>query len=865
MAKQSIKLSSGDHQGSANKKRSKRAKKHKENANSLLINNAKQKWYEIPLEIPRNEVGEEVSNEVLQSLSQEAEELLLSDTTLYNAGRAKDRSSDYQWMQTVMAKGTTADKIAAHTVQVQDSPVHCLSILQNLIGMVKVGKKNECNLALDTLHELFISDLLIPGEKLRTFESRPLSQLSRLSSTSRKMCLLVWWFESRLKELYITYVRALDTLAREAVDSNKGKVIAITCTLLSENPEQEQLLLRQAVNKLGDPQQKVASKTMYCLTKVLEKHPNMQCVILDEVEKMLFRTNVAHKAQYYAICFLSQFKLHEESAELATNMIRVYFCFFKACIKKGDIDSRMLSVLLMGVNRAFPYAKNTLGDDLAQHIDTLHRLVHISPFNVSLHTLCLLLQVSEASCALGDRFYCSLYKKILDPHLLTTSHQAAFMNLVFKAIKNDSHIPRIRAFIKRLLQVVNYCPASLACSLLYLVSQVLARKKEARGILLEPVEYFEHEVKEEDNDDDDDDEEKYADVKVEDEAEQSSNSNPSSPNKLNPASSWMHRPTTTVEHNKPTVQRNSSTYDPLHRNPLFSGADKAVYLELTTLSRHFHPTVALFATNILEGKPIEYTGDPLQDFTAARFLERFVFKNPKKLEGGSQPSRFSRSKNYRPKGMKTLAVTSKSYLNEEESRIPCEEVYLYRYLQKKREPWLESEQEEKDDSDADSVASDEFEQLLQGGKLGGASAVVDDEQPDFADDLGGEFSSGDESDLSDGDDSQQKKKKSKPMKKSGKRKRDSYEDDDEYEDQDDLPDVFASAEEFADMLEDTGASTLDVQGSSGMANRDNAAVKQLHWEAARDQWIRGGGSRPKKNRNRSAAGGFNSNKKRRKR
>jgi ribosome biogenesis protein MAK21 len=43
------------------------------------------------------------------------------------------------------------------------------------------------------------------------------------------------------------------------------------------------------VNKLGDPQQKVASKTIYCLNKVLDKHPNMQPVVLAEVEKMLFR------------------------------------------------------------------------------------------------------------------------------------------------------------------------------------------------------------------------------------------------------------------------------------------------------------------------------------------------------------------------------------------------------------------------------------------------------------------------------------------------------------------------------------------------------------------------------------------------
>ena len=32
----------------------------------------------------------------------------------------------------------------------------------------------------------------------------------------------------------------------------------------------------------------------------------------------------------------------------------------------------------------------------------------------------------------------------------------------------------------------------------------------------------------------------------------------------------------------------------------------------------------------LQNEPIEYTGDPLEDFTVMHFLDRFVYKNPKK-------------------------------------------------------------------------------------------------------------------------------------------------------------------------------------------------------------------------------------------
>lgn len=88
------------------------------------------------------------------------------------------------------------------------------------------------------------------------------------------------------------------------------------------------------MNKLGDPSQKVASKSIYCLGQVLIAHSAMKQVVLNEIEKLLFRPNVSSKAQYYGICFLTQFYLSHEDFEVARNLVNVYFSFFKACIKK---------------------------------------------------------------------------------------------------------------------------------------------------------------------------------------------------------------------------------------------------------------------------------------------------------------------------------------------------------------------------------------------------------------------------------------------------------------------------------------------------------------------------------------------------
>jgi ribosome biogenesis protein MAK21 len=49
-------------------------------------------------------------------------------------------------------------------------------------------------------------------------------------------------------------------------------------------------------------------------------------------------------------------------------------------------------------------------------------------------------------------------------------------------------------------------------------------------------------------------------------------------------------------------QKNAAMYSPFHRNPLFAGGQYCAYTELLKLSKHFHPTVTLFANNILQGQ-----------------------------------------------------------------------------------------------------------------------------------------------------------------------------------------------------------------------------------------------------------------------
>lgn len=864
------------------------------------------KWYE---EFPEEPTDFPESSEAeISTLKAEAEKVLHDEAIFYSKKNMKNGKSHQAWVQTVLSKGTSSDKIAANVVIIQDSPVYNISALGTLINMVKVSKKKDCIMAMETLTELFLTDLLRPGQKLKWFEDHPLSLLFALTSgnaISRRKRLATWAFEDQLKRLYLQFVSSVDIVSKDTVEANREKAVSAMYKLLAGNPEREDLLLKNLVNKVGDTSQKVASKVIYCLTQLLRVHPNMKQVVMNEVEKLLFRSNVGPKAQYYGICFLSQYHFDDEDAEIARNIISIYFSFFKASIKKGEVESRLMSALLMGVNRAYPFAKLEM-NKLNEHIDTMYKLVHLASFSISLQALCLLHQIVGQS---HDRFYCALYKKILDPHLANTTHQAMFVNLVYKALSTDDNIDRVKVFIKRLLQVCCYLPVHLTCGLLYTISQLITKRRNLFAVVTHMQKTF--------VDDDDDEEEHFVDVPIKDEDKVETKQEEDTEKEEKPivGGSWHHK-----ECNK--LRRNSK-YDAAARNPAYAGGDKSSYTELTSLSLHFHPTVSLFASKILNNEKIIYSGDPLADFTFIRFLERFCFKNPKTLphgasEKGPDPALAMR-KFYTPSGIKSLPVISKNYLGQIEEKVPVDEVFLFRYLKQRREGTEERDEDKEDTSDIESVASEEFEEILHGmmgnkdldfseniadnftvakknkmnknqqndesdedeleedemsdageesdggGKDSELTDLEEEADGELGSDLGNKYDD-DDSDAEaidfdgDGDDkldfdgeeldidklqqlAEEDERQRKLLKKKGNKQNVTVPATGKKVKSTGLSQLFAPAEEFAEMLEETGASGYKIGTADALSNKDNASIKQLRWETSRNHWVQGGKKR----------------------
>ncbi|NWR89814.1 CEBPZ protein, partial [Furnarius figulus] len=844
------------------------------------------KWYDLEY---TNEFSPEPQNQTLVSKYKAlAQKLYEHETDLFKNKADYQKGASSAWMKTVVSSGTLADRMAAMTLLIQDSAVHSLHFVENLVNLIKKkGSRQQSLMALDTFKELLISDILPDNRKLWSFSQRPFNSVVKMSSgnkDSRDRRLILWYFEHHLKLQIAEFVQALETLSHDCLTATKSRALAVAHELLCNKPEQEKALLVLLVNKLGDPQNKIATKASYLLETLLHKHPNMKGIVCSEVERLLYRSNINVKTQYYAICFLNQIVLSHEESALANKLITLYFCFFRNCVKKKDVESKMLSALLCGVNRAYPYAET--GDEkVKEQMNTLFKVLHVANFSTSVQALMLLFQVMDSQQTLSDRYYAALYKKLLDPALATCSKPSMFLNLVYKSLKADIVLRRVKAFVKRLLQVTCGQVPPFICGTLYLLSELLKVKPELRAQLQDHVESDDEECFK-DQEEAEEDEEKFVDADKEEDEERSTKENSAKTNNSNSTASWVH-------HLNMGGRKTGTSYDPMHRSPLYCGAESTSLWELKKLSEHFHPSVALFAKTILEGNHIQYSGDPLQDFTLMRFLDRFVYRNPKLSKGKENTSSvvMQPKKKQFMKDMRNLAVNSKEFRAKDESKIPVDEVFFHRFyskFDKKRE----KERRQDDEESVEDVDDDEFERALdtfeaadnavidqndldfagnikkktKGGKKGKSSegsgadwedsddedefSDLDDEEvslgsmeEDFGEDMdeeGGVFM-----DVSDDDNNldANNDKQLKSVSKKGKRKKDmnfvgSLEGSSRGKKKK-LQDagILASAEEFGYLLDENAGSKFDNIGMNAMANRDNANVKQIQWEIERDKWL----------------------------
>ncbi|KIY68192.1 CBF-domain-containing protein [Cylindrobasidium torrendii FP15055 ss-10] len=838
-------------------------------------------WHTAPLPaIPAHTLP---SQSDLTQLTARAANLLAADTTTF-----QNSSSEAAFMTKMISSGTLSDRLSALTLLVQSGPVHNTKALEVLKGMAERGKgkggREESLKAVRAIVDWWVGGGA-PDRKLKYFRDRPLTHPSVTSEH-----LLFWYFEDYLKKFFFSLLQTIETLTLDSLPYVRLQSLSLLFKLLRDKPEQEHNLLKLLVNKLGDNDKAICSKASYYLLQLLQTHPAMKGVIVTEVIAFVLRPvnagatsalNVgvqtpahvekrrikfgddesAPKAshskaasekpqwnahgRYYAMITFNQVVLTAEDRPVALKLVDLYFEVFRELLGEGpgapvdgekkdprgiakdakgrvmdgkrkkeaprakpgkkeegtkgaagfieldDAHTKLVSAILTGVNRALPFAKLQLGDErVVKQIDTLFRITHTETFNVSLQALVLLQQIACADAegavdaaaakggvvkSIGDRFFRTLYESMLDSRLAASNKHAMYLNLVFKSIKADENTERVKAMVRRFVQLLvsgNGGPTEFTVGGLYLLGELFSTTPGLRKMMTDPA-------------------------------------------------------------------REGEPYDPKKRDPQYANASATPLWELTVLLYHYHPTVALLASQLLAAQPLSVSAD-LSLNTLSHFLDRFVYKNPKQIstkdDGTStgrgvsamQPTASSSS------GVRSLRagveapVNEKAFLGQREEDVRPDEVFFWKFFkgkESKRKGGKKGEAEE-DESDVD--AEEEEEDAEDAQETDGA------EEMDLT---GDEAEAGEDADSEDDEEEKEIWKAMKAsMPKAGDDSEPDDEDSDADDDEDDLPSDFDQYNELLagdDLQEvsdgsdsdDDDAASSDVDEVAGAAGDDDDEVE----------------------------------------
>ncbi|RMD42697.1 hypothetical protein DV735_g2395, partial [Chaetothyriales sp. CBS 134920] len=698
---------------------------------------------------------------VLTALQSHAEALLAEENEVYR--QEQQPGSQHSFYNTVVTSGTLSDKISALSLAVQESPIHNVKALEALLGLSKKRSRAQAVDVLRALKDLLAQGSLLPSDRrLYHFPSQPglhraCSKLKRwvpgdaLPRGIEEQHLIAWAFEDWLKHRYFDILQTLEVWCNDEIEFAKSRALSYVYELLREKAEQESNLLRLLVNKLGDPVKKIASQASYLLRELLQVHPAMKGVVVSAIETdFIFRPGQSLHGKYYATITLNQTALSSHQSDLAVQLLGIYFGLFSSILKtsargdgegvaapteksltraqrqraqskktagqpqKEDLQEKLISAILTGVNRAYPYASSDdNGTTFSEHLDTLFKIAHSTNFNTSIQAMLLIQQLSAMHQPSSDRFYRLLYESLLDPRLVVSSKQQMYLNLLHRSLKADLNSKRVMAFVKRILQILSLHEPSFICGAFFLLKDLDAAFPSLLSLVDQPAEA-------------DLEEEVFKDVDDNNEASDTVDDTPQVP---------------------------SHAYNAHKRAPEHANADNSCAWELIPYLSHFHPSVLVSAEKYLTHDKLPGKPD-LSLHTLMHFLDRFAYKNAKlsdasKLHGSSimQPlaSENTRAVLLNPTAARRqlAAVNTDEFKAKDIADVAAEDVFFHQYFHAAGQAKSSNKAKKQSKDEAEDLLSDDEDAVWDAMMKSAPELDMDDDEDDLGmSDLDSDMGSG---------------------------------------------------------------------------------------------------------------------------
>lgn len=373
------------------------------------------------------------------------------------------------------------------------------------------------------------------------------------------------------------YREFIDVLKESStVEHSHKHMIRVMGELVMMKQELRDKILEEIINKLGDPLPAIPTCVILECNTLVRRRRFLLPMLLRIISRFAFRKNQSVNAKFYAIVLINSIKLRLGENEAVKIVIQTLLKLFTVLLKEArQQGNKTIALLLKTLNKTFPLFSEkgiVYQDFFKNEINDLYSLTHHQEnINIQIESIRFILQMEMAQGSISDRYYRSLYEHILPhPRIRTINYNSLtiLFNTIMISLKEDFNITRIKAFLKRILQGCLISDPPFILGSLLLVSEIMKIHPGTYTMIDEAVV--------------EDEEEKYEDI-PDSETEE------------------IAKP----EIAEPEVPKKSG-YDPLKREPKFSGAEYASFFELKQLTTNLHPAISKWADLILHKQSINY-------------------------------------------------------------------------------------------------------------------------------------------------------------------------------------------------------------------------------------------------------------------
>ena len=187
---------------------------------------------------------------------------------------------------------------------IKENPKKTLKYLEMLFKLLNNKNRRKNESVIIALKELFLENIL-QGKKyisfIKTFGNNDITNI-KISDDK----LIESYYEDRVHNLYLKLISLLEeNIINEPLPKLKKKSMDYLFEMIVKEPECEETILSDLINKLGDPLSEISNYAIQLLKNLQGKHMKMSLDIFNNV-KTFFTSTKSNNAKYNALVYLSQ-------------------------------------------------------------------------------------------------------------------------------------------------------------------------------------------------------------------------------------------------------------------------------------------------------------------------------------------------------------------------------------------------------------------------------------------------------------------------------------------------------------------------------------------------------------------------------